>query len=300
MIDPDDVLNARVLIVDDQEANVLLLQRMLADAGYGRVYATQQPTQVAQLHREHDYDLILLDWHMPGMDGFQVLQSLGNGGRANYLPVIVLTASPQHKLRALQAGAKDFISKPFDLVEVKTRIHNMLEVRLLYRRLAAHNQQLERAVDERTAELRDSQARYRSLAALATDWYWEQNQTGSFTHVSGPVTQLLGIGFSSFLGQVGGSQELGWVEAERVALHGQIAARKPFLDFAFCRIQQDGSKRHFRVSGEPIFDDAGAYTGYRGVGVEVYPASPSSARPWRAHQPNGAGSRATSLGSSLP
>ncbi len=299
MIDANDILNARVLIVDDQEANVLLLQRMLLEAGYSNVCTTQQPAQVAQLHSEHDYDLILLDLHMPAMDGFQVMQSLGDRGAANYLPVIVLTASPQHKLRALQAGAKDFISKPFDLVEVKTRIHNMLEVRLLYRQLADHNQQLERAVTERTAELRDSQARYRSLAALATDWYWEQNQTGSFTHVSGPVTQMLGLGFSAFLGQVGGSQEMGWIEAERDALHAQIEARQPFLDFAFCRIQQDGSKRHFRVSGEPMFDDASAYTGYRGVGVEVYPESPSSPRPGRAHHLDGAGTWPASIRSSV-
>ncbi len=297
MIDADDILNARILIVDDQQANVLLLQRLLTEAGYTQVSSTQQPAQVAPLHSEHNFDLILLDLQMPQMDGFQVMESLGNGQATTYLPIIVLTASPQHKLRALQAGAKDFISKPFDLLEVKTRIHNMLEVRLLYRQLADHNRQLERAVDERTAELRDSQARYRSLAALATDWYWEQNQTGSFTHVSGPVTQMLGLGFSAFLGQVGGSQEMGWIEAERAALHAQIEARQPFLDFAFCRIQHDGSKRHFRVSGEPMFDDACAYTGYRGVGVEVYPSSPSSPRPGRAHDLNGAGALQPSMGS---
>ncbi len=294
MIDANAIFNARILIVDDQDANVLLLQRMLQEAGYTGVSSTQQPAQVAQLHRDHEYDLILLDLHMPEMEGFQVMESLGGTGAANYLPVIVLTASPNHKLRALQAGARDFISKPFDLVEVKTRIHNMLEVRLLYRQLERHNQQLERAVDERTAELRDSQARYRSLAALATDWYWEQNQTGSFTHVSGPVTQMLGIGFTAFLGQVGGSQEMGWIEAERAALHAQIEARQPFLDFAFCRIQRDGSKRHFRVSGEPMFDEACGYTGYRGVGVEVFPASPSTPRPGRAHHLEGAGTWPTS------
>jgi len=300
MIDANDILHARLLIVDDQEANVLLLQRLLTEAGYTHLRSTQQPAQVAQLQREHDFDLILLDLQMPQMDGFQVMESLRSGQATACLPVIVLTASPNHKLRALQAGARDFICKPFDLLEVKTRIHHMLEVRLLYRQLDQHNQQLERAVQERTAELRDSRARYRSLAALATDWYWEQNQTGSFTHVSGPVTQMLGLGFSAFLGQVGGSQEMGWIEAERAALHAQIEARQPFLDFAFCRIQHDGSKRHFRVSGEPMFDDACAYTGYRGVGVEVYPAaSPSSPRPGRLHQLEGAGTWPDAVGSRL-
>ena len=283
MIAANDILQARILIVDDQEANVRLLQRMLDEAGYTQVSSTSQPMQVAELQREHDHDLILLDLQMPGMDGFQVMESLGTGQAANYLPVIVLTASPNHKLRALQAGAKDFISKPFDLVEVKTRIHNMLEVRLLYRQLEQHNRRLEQAVLERTADLRASEARYRSLTALASDWYWEQNQTGSFTHVSGPVSEMLGIGFSAFLGQVGGSQALGWVEAERAALHAQIESHQPFLDFAFCRLNADGSKRHFRVSGEPMFDEEGAYTGYRGVGVEIHAASPDASRPPRAH-----------------
>ena len=81
-----------------------------------------------------------------------------------------------------QAGAKDFISKPFDLVEVKTRIHNLLEVRLLYKKLENYSKELELKVQERTAELRESEARFRSLAELASDWYWEQNETGDFTN----------------------------------------------------------------------------------------------------------------------
>ena len=136
------------------------------------------PQEVCALHRKNRYDLILLDLQMPGMDGFQVMEGLKTNDADGYLPVIVLTAQPGHKLRALQAGAKDFISKPFDLVEVKTRIHNMLEVRLLYRKLENYNKVLEQTVQERTAELRESEARYRSLTELASDWYWEQDETG--------------------------------------------------------------------------------------------------------------------------
>src|SRR6476619_66191 len=121
------------------------------------------PKAVGALHRKHRYDLILLDLQMPGMDGFQVMEGLKTNDADGYLPVIVLTAQPGHKLRALQAGAKDFISKPFDLVEVKTRIHNMLEVRLLYRRLEQHSQELEAAVCERTAAFRESEARFKSF-----------------------------------------------------------------------------------------------------------------------------------------
>jgi PAS domain S-box-containing protein len=88
---------------------------------------------VCDLHQRNRYDLILLDLHMSGMDGFQVMRGLREVEAEGYIPVLVVTALPDHKLRALQAGAKDFISKPFDPVEVLTRIHNMLEVRLLLR-----------------------------------------------------------------------------------------------------------------------------------------------------------------------
>ena len=128
---PLEILNAGILIVDDQASNVSLLEQLLSEAGYLRVTSTMQPQDVCALHRKHRYDLILLDLQMPGMDGFQVMEGLKTNADDGYLPVIVLTAQPGHKLRALKAGAKDFISKPFDLVEVKTRIHNMLEVRLL-------------------------------------------------------------------------------------------------------------------------------------------------------------------------
>ena len=186
----NDISNAQILIVDDQRANVHLLSRLLGDAGYRNVTSTMDPTQVCALHRRNSYDLILLDLQMPAMDGFSVIEGLKTNQAERYLPVIVLTAQPGHKLRALQAGAKDFISKPFDLVEVKTRIHNMLEVRLLYRKLEAYSKELEQAVAERTAELRESEARYRGLAELASDWYWEQDERGEFTKVSGPVMTM--------------------------------------------------------------------------------------------------------------
>ena len=131
MASAPDILNASILIVDDQESNVSLLEQLLSEAGYTSVASTMQPQEVCALHRKNRYDLILLDLQMPGMDGFAVMEGLKTNAADPYLPVIVLTAQPGHKQRALQAGAKDFISKPFDLVEVKTRIRNLLEVRLL-------------------------------------------------------------------------------------------------------------------------------------------------------------------------
>ena len=141
--DVPDILNASILIVDDQESNISLLEQLLGEAGYTHVASTMNPQEVCALHRKNGYDLILLDLQMPGMDGFQVMAGLKTNESVSYLPVIVLTAQPGHKLRALQAGAKDFISKPFDLLEVKTRIHNMLEVRLLYKKLENYNKVLE-------------------------------------------------------------------------------------------------------------------------------------------------------------
>ncbi len=264
-----DILNASVLIVDDQEVNVSLLMQMLQDAGYARVTSTMNPQEVCALHRKHRYDLILLDLQMPVMDGFQVIEGLKANDADAYLPVVVITAQPGHKLRALQVGAKDFISKPFDLVEVKTRIHNMLEVRLLYKKLENYSVVLEQTVQERTAELRESEARYRSLTELASDWYWEQDEKGNFTKVSGPVLEMLGIRVDALAGDTRDAQVAGWNEAEREVLRSTIAARQPFLDFLFSRVNADGSRQQFRVSGEPMFNRSCRFIGYRGIGVEL-------------------------------
>ena len=269
MIAESDILNASLLIVDDQEANVCLLEQTLSQAGYGRVSSTRNPHEVCALHRKNRYDLILLDLQMPGMDGFQVMEGLKTNHADGYLPVLVITAQPGHKLRALQAGARDFISKPFDLVEVRTRIRNMLEVRLLYRKLESYSQELERTVQERTAELRESEARFRSLTELASDWYWEQDEKGNFTKVSGPVLEMLGMRVDPLGEDATVAQMTGWNEAERALLQETIAARQPFLDFVFSRVNADGSKQQFQVSGQPMFTQSCRFMGYRGIGVEL-------------------------------
>ncbi len=269
MLSHAEILEASILIVDDQESNILLLEQLLSDAGYTHVSSTMNPQEVCALHRHNNYDLILLDLQMPVMDGFQVIEGLKTNTTDAYLPVLVLTAQPGHKLRALQAGAKDFISKPFDLVEVKTRIHNMLEVRLLYRKLDNYNKLLEQTVLERTAELRESEARYRSLTELASDWYWEQDEEMNFTKVSGPVLEMLGIQVDNLAGDQGGLSTAGWNEAERALLQERIAARQPFLDFVFSRTNSDGSQQRFQVSGEPMFNQFSRFIGYRGIGIEL-------------------------------
>ena len=269
MVDLSDILGAKILIVDDLEANVRLLDRMLRQAGHTCVASTMDPHEVCGLHRDNRYDLILLDLEMPGMDGFQVMEGLRKIETDGYLPILVITAQPDHKLRALQAGAKDFISKPFDLVEVRTRIHNMLEVRLLYKKIENYSKVLEQTVQERTAELRESEARYRSLTELASDWYWEQDESLRFTRVSGPVLEMLGIQGDALTGETKEVQAAGWNEAERAILKAKMAARQPFLDFVYSRANPDGSHQYFQVSGEPMFDLSGRFTGYRGIGMDV-------------------------------
>ncbi len=158
MISSSDIFHAKILIVDDQGINILLLERMLRGAGYISITATKDPNQVYMLHDKNRYDLILLDLQMPGMDGFQVMEGLKDIEPDGYLPVLVITAQPNHKMRALQAGAKDFISKPFELGEVLARVYNLLEVRLLHQELHHYNQALEDRVREtmtRAAEYKD-------------------------------------------------------------------------------------------------------------------------------------------------
>lgn len=274
ILNSQDIFNANILIVDDQAANVQLLEQLLHEAGYQHISSTMDPYAVTALHRDQHYDLILLDLQMPGMDGFQVMESLKQIEHKGYVPILVITAQPDHKLQALASGAKDFVAKPFDLVEVKTRIHNMLEVRLLYKKLENYNQALEQIVQERTAELRESEARFRRFTELASDWYWEQDENGHFTQTSGPVQEML-----ADPGESSSEQSARWNESERTTLMENIAARRPFLDFPYSRTHHDGTQQYFRVSGEPMFETSGRFVGYRGVGREVIEIMPTTPHP---------------------
>ena len=148
MVSSSDILNAGILVVDDKDANVLLLEGMLRVAGYTSVESTTDPRKVCELYRRNRYSLILLDLQMPDMDGFQVMEGLKEIEGDGYLPVLVITAQPTHKLRALEAGAKDFVGKPFDMAELRARVHNILEVRLLHLETKNYSKVLEDTVRE--------------------------------------------------------------------------------------------------------------------------------------------------------
>jgi PAS domain S-box-containing protein len=145
----------------------------------------------------------------------------------------------------------------------------MLEVRLLYKKLEDHNRVLEQTVQERTAELRKSEARFRRLTELSSDWYWEQDKNGHFTKISGPVHEMLGIGIDGALVKTRDDDAVHWDEAERKILEANLTARRPFLDFVYSRTKPDGSRQYLMVSGEPMFDSSGRFTGYCGIGKDV-------------------------------
>ena len=191
MIDPSKIYGSKILIVGDQQTNVHLLGTMLQDTGYLRVTSTMDPTSVCELHLKNHYDLILLDLQTPRTDGFQVLEALKKIEPEDYLSVLAITARSDEKQRALQAGAKDFISNPLDRSEVLTRIYNMLEVRLLHGEVRAHSKLLEETVHERTAELRRSEEMFRELAANIPEALWIRDTEQQTLQYVNPAWQKL-------------------------------------------------------------------------------------------------------------
>ncbi len=195
MVSSADILNAGILVVDDKEINIRLLEGMLHGAGYLSITSTMDPHEVCELHRKNRYGLILLDLQMPGMDGFQVMEGLKEIEPGSYLPVLVLTAQPDHKLRALNAGAKDFVSKPFDLAEVLIRVRNMLEVRLLHKELHNYNDALEQRVRERTAELQENHRE--AIFTMTRAAEYKDEDTGAhvqrISYYSRELARMLGL-----------------------------------------------------------------------------------------------------------
>ncbi len=196
MISLSDILYGKILIVDDQEVNVILLKRMLHGAGYVDITSTTNPYDVYELHLKNCYDLILLDLQMPGMNGFQVMEGLKVIEQDGYLPVLVITAQPDHMLRALTAGAKDFIGKPFELAAVLARVRNMLEVRLLHKVLRNYSSELEIKVRDRTTELRVSYIESQLTMMRALEYKDEDigNHAHRISHYCEALSGLLNLG----------------------------------------------------------------------------------------------------------
>jgi CheY-like chemotaxis protein len=154
-----DLSSSSILIVDDQQANVDLLEQILGMQGYQKVNSTTDPRQVATICSELNPDLILLDLHMPHLSGLEVIEQLRCPPSDLYLPILVLTAdiTPEAKRQALQSGASDFLSKPFDVTEALLRVRRLLETRFLYLQVQNHNSRLEETVRARTRALEAAQ-----------------------------------------------------------------------------------------------------------------------------------------------
>ncbi len=179
MMDPNEYLDSKILIVDDQASNVLLLQQILTQAGYTNILSTQNPLEVLELYKLHKPELVLLDLNMPHLDGFGVMKQLKEVETDSYIPVLVLTAvdHPTIRHRALSAGARDFLGKPLDVSEVVCRIRNMLEVRILHNKHRNLNQILEEQVKARTLELEET--RQEVIHRLGRAGEYRDNETGN-------------------------------------------------------------------------------------------------------------------------
>lgn len=192
MFDLDTSTEARILVVDDQDINVRLLETTLHSDGYRNVMSTTDPREVMRLYREFQPDMILVDLHMPDMDGFAVMAELKHVVPATaYLPILVLTAdiTQEAKQQALSSGAKDFLTKPFSTAEVLLRIRNMLETRMLHLQLQEQNALLEAKVRERTHEL--EQTRLGILDSLARASEYRDDDTGQHTRRVGDLASRI-------------------------------------------------------------------------------------------------------------
>jgi putative two-component system response regulator len=189
---------ATILIIDDQENNIRILERLLLKSGYDRLVTTTDPREALDLFQRHEPDLVLLDLHMPYLDGFAVLEQLGAQiPEHSFLPVLVLTAdlSGEARTRALAMGAKDFLAKPFDSIEVMLRIQNLLEARFLYLELQNQNELLERKVLQRTQELEQAQVEILERLALAAEFRDDatHEHTRRVGEISAKLARKLGL-----------------------------------------------------------------------------------------------------------
>jgi putative two-component system response regulator len=172
------ILNAKILIIDDEPMSVRLLTQILQKSGFENITTTQDPTQAVALYEQLQPNCIILDLNMPKMSGHDVIKELQKHVTEDYLPIIVISAEedPNAKFMALDLGAKDFLSKPYDRTEVFLRIRNLIEVRLLHTQVKNHNKILEERVTERTQELYNTQVDVIQRLARAIEY--RDSETG--------------------------------------------------------------------------------------------------------------------------
>lgn len=192
-----DIKNASIMVVDDQEANIKVLEKTLKNDGYTNVTCVKDPREALQLYQAQTYDIVLLDLNMPYLSGYDVLDQLKQMTNGDIPMIIVLTAQIDRdsRLKALEKGARDFLTKPFDIVELLTRIYNMLESRLLQQQIQNQNKFLEAAVAERTRELEDT--RKEIIRRLGRAAEYRDNETGfhivRMSKIAGLMAHRMGL-----------------------------------------------------------------------------------------------------------
>lgn len=192
---------AKILIVDDEPANVVLLEKLLGSEGYFRITATTDPRRAVEIYRQEPQDLVLLDLRMPHIDGFEVMRILSEIEQDGYPPILVLTAQSDLKtrIRALSAGARDFLTKPFDRQETLCRIRNALELRLLHNQLRDQKRALEDTVRARSCEL--TETRLEVVRRLGRAAEYRDNETGLHILRMSKVSALIAKGYGLSSGE---------------------------------------------------------------------------------------------------
>lgn len=191
---------AKILIVDDESANVRLIEKLLAMNGFNHVLSTQDSTEAVALYQKQQSDLLLLDLNMPNLDGYGVLDQLNTLTNDNPPPVLILTAQHQQhfRQRALDKGARDYVTKPFDVDELISRVCNLLEVQLAKNYMKNQNEILEQQVLERTHQINET--RLQTVRHLGRAAEYRDNETGFHIIRMSKVAALLGeaIGLSAY------------------------------------------------------------------------------------------------------
>jgi two-component system sensor histidine kinase/response regulator len=256
------LLESAILIVDDEEANVRLLARIFARAGFAHVRTTTSPHEAVELFRQTHPDLVCLDVHMPEMDGFAVLARIRDvSGPADFLPVLAITgdASPDTRQRVLLAGAKDFLEKPFESAEVLVRVENLLTTRLLHRSLARQNEVLEEKVRVRTAELESaliaaqaaSRAKGQFLATMSHELrtplnavigfshQLQKNKAGNLLPQDLSFVERIAESGAHLLGIINDILDLSRIEAGKVLVERSLVSLEPLINSVVEEISTD-------------------------------------------------------------
>ncbi len=203
MISDEKIFAAKILAIDDNILNIQILKKILTNAGFINITTTTDPTQAVDLYKELQPDLILLDLNMPKMDGFAVMLQLSFLNPDDYLPLLILTAEEESvRFKALQSGAKDFLHKPYEHLDVLLKSRNIIEVRLLYNQIKNHNATLDEQINERIKEIRDT--RLEAIQRLAIAAELRDAETGKHIYRMSRYCQLLAmaIGFSKEKGEL--------------------------------------------------------------------------------------------------